>query len=250
MSLFWEKRGGEITSLNLPHKKFDHRTGGAFNRNMCECNLNKRPRALVGKKAPDFSATAVVNGGQIVEHFTLSQFLGKSYVVLFFYPKDFTFVCPTELHAFQQALPLFEERNVQVIACSTDSEASHFGWLQQPKSQGGIQGITYPLVADINKTIAAHYGVLAANYHYDANGWLQAEGEMVAYRGLFLIDKSGIVQHQVVNNMPLGRSVEETLRMVDALQHFEQFGEVCPINWHKGEKAMKPTHEGLNRYFG
>ena len=216
---------------------------------MSECNLNGMPVALVGKKAPDFSATAVVNGGQIVEHFTLSQFFGKKYIVLFFYPKDFTFVCPTELHAFEQALPLFEERNVQIIACSTDSEASHFGWLQQPKSHGGIQGITYPLVSDINKTIASNYGVLAADYYYDEEGLLHSDGEMVAYRGLFLIDMKGIVQHQVVNNMPLGRSVEETLRMVDALQHFEQFGEVCPINWHKGERAMKPTYEGLNRYF-
>lgn len=233
----------------LFHKRVDPKTNASFNRPMSEYNLNKMPLTLVGKKVPDFSATAVVNGGQIVENFTLSQFLGKKYVVLFFYPKDFTFVCPTELHAFQQALPLFEERNVQVIACSTDSEASHFGWLQQPKAHGGIQGITYPLVADINKTIALHYGVLASDYYYDDKGWLQTDGEMIAYRGLFLIDKEGIVQHQVVNNMPLGRSVEETLRMVDALQHFEQFGEVCPINWHKGEKAMKPTQDGLNRYF-
>ena len=231
------------------YKKFDGRDEAVFNGDMCECNFNNMPMVLVGKKAPDFSATAVVNGGQIVERFTLSQFWGKKYVVLFFYPKDFTFVCPTELHAFQQALPLFEERNVQIIACSTDSEASHFGWLQQPKTHGGIQGVTYPLVADINKTIAMHYGVLASHYYYDMDGELQADGEMVAYRGLFLIDKEGIVQHQVVNNMPLGRSVEETLRMVDALQHFEKFGEVCPINWHKGEKAMKPTQDGLNRYF-
>lgn len=231
------------------YKRVDPITDEPFNKLMCECNLSKVPSTLVGKKAPDFSATAVINGSQIVEDFTLNPFLGKKYVVLFFYPKDFTFVCPTELHAFQQALPLFEERNTQVIACSTDSEASHFGWLQQPKAQGGIQGITYPLIADINKTIASHYGVLAADYYYDEMGQIQTDGEAVAYRGLFLIDKNGIIQHQVVNNMPLGRSVEETLRMIDALQHFEQFGEVCPINWRKGEKAMKPTYDGLNRYF-
>ena len=223
--------------------------GRFFNEIMCEFNGNSIVGTLVGKKAPDFSAPAVVNGQQIVENFTLSQFLGKKYVVLFFYPKDFTFVCPTELHAFQAALKSFEERNVQVIACSTDTEASHYGWLQQPKAHGGIQGITYPIVADINKTIAANYGVLAGNYYYDEEGYLQSNGAMIAYRGLFLIDTSGIVQHQVVNNMPLGRSVEETLRMVDALQHFETYGEVCPINWHKGDKAIKPTQDGLNRYF-
>lgn len=204
---------------------------------------------LVGKKAPNFFAPAVINGQQIVEDFSLSPYLGKKYIVLFFYPKDFTFVCPTELHAFQNSLKEFEARDTQVIACSTDTEASHFGWLQQPKAQGGIQGITYPLVADINKTIAANYGVLAGSHYYDEDGYLQASGPMVAYRGLFLIDKAGIVQHQVVNNMPLGRSVEETLRMIDALQHFEAYGEVCPINWHKGDKAMKPTQEGLTQYF-
>ena len=216
---------------------------------MCENYSATACSTLVGKKAPEFSASAVLNGQNIVDDFSLTQYLGKKYVVLFFYPKDFTFVCPTELHAFQQALPAFEERSTQVVACSTDSEASHWGWLQLPKSQGGINGITYPLIADVNKTISANYGVLAGDYFYDENGLLQAKGTMVAYRGLFLIDKAGIVQHQVVNNMPLGRSVDETLRMVDALQHFEQFGEVCPINWHKGEKAMNPSYAGLNQYF-
>ncbi len=217
---------------------------------MCECNCFKAVTGtLVGRKAPTFSAPAVINGQQIVENFSLDQFLGKKYVVLFFYPKDFTFVCPTELHAFQASLESFEACSTQIVACSTDSEASHYGWLQQPKNQGGIQGITYPLVADINKTIAANYGVLAGDYYYDENGLLQSDGPMVAYRGLFLIDKAGIIQHQVVNNMPLGRSVKETLRMVQALQHFEQFGEVCPIDWHKGDKAMQPNYEGLNTYF-
>ncbi len=216
---------------------------------MCECNCNSVPSALVGRKAPQFVAPAILNGVEIVENFSLEQFLGKKYVVLFFYPKDFTFVCPTELHAFQEALGAFEERSVQVIACSTDTEMSHFAWLQQPKQLGGIQGVTYPIVADTNKTIATNYGVLAGDYYYDECGCLQAKGTLVAYRGLFLIDKEGIVQHQVINNMPLGRSVEETLRMVDALQHFEKFGEVCPINWHKGDKAMQPTQNGLHQYF-
>ena len=216
---------------------------------MSECNFGNNVSSLVGLKAPDFSATAIVHGQQIVENFQLSQFFSEKYVVLFFYPKDFTFVCPTELHAFQDALKDFEARSTQIIGCSTDTEACHWAWLQQPKNQGGIQGITYPLVADSNKTIASNYGVLAGDYYYDENGLLQTTGDLVAYRGLFLIDKQGIVQHQVVNNMPLGRSVSEVLRMVDALQHFEQYGEVCPINWHKGDKAMQPTHEGLTQYF-
>ncbi|MEG0144281.1 MAG: peroxiredoxin [Akkermansia sp.] len=199
---------------------------------------------LVGKHAPDFCANAVVNG-TIVENFNLSQYLGKKYVVLFFYPKDFTFVCPTELIGFQEAMSEFENRNVAVIGCSTDSEFSHWAWVNTPTHQGGIQGVTYPLVADINKTISEDYGVLAGDQSIDEDGNLCVEGELVAYRGLFLIDKSGIVRHQVINDMPLGRSIDETLRMVDALQHFEMYGEVCPLGWHKGEVAMTPTHEGV-----
>ena len=215
---------------------------------MSDCNLGNVSNTLVGQKAPDFKATAVINGGEIVENWSLSQFFGKQYIVLFFYPKDFTFVCPTELHAFHAALDAFKQRSTEVVACSTDSEASHYAWLQQPKEQGGIKGVTYPLVADISKTIACRYGVLAGYYYQNEHGW-QSEGPMVAYRGLFLIDKAGIVQHQVVNNLSLGRSVDETLRMVDALQHVEQYGEVCPINWHKGDQAMTPNTDGLHRYF-
>ncbi|RMG78144.1 MAG: peroxiredoxin [Bacteroidetes bacterium] len=203
---------------------------------------------LVGKKAPHFSAPAVINGGEIVENFSLDQFLGKKYVVFFFYPKDFTFVCPTELFAFQQKLEEFKSRDVEVVACSTDTEESHWGWLQMPKEQGGIKGVTYPIVADTDKTISYNYGVLAGDYDMDENGMLVATGPMIAYRGLFLIDKEGTVHHQVVNNFPLGRSVDEVLRMVDALQHFEKYGEVCPANWHKGEEAMKASHEGVAEY--
>ncbi len=203
---------------------------------------------LVGKKAPHFSAPAVINGGEIVENFSLDQFLGKKYVVFFFYPKDFTFVCPTELFAFQQKLEEFKSRDVEVVACSTDTEESHWGWLQMPKEQGGIKGVTYPIVADTDKTISYNYGVLAGDYDMDENGMLIATGPMIAYRGLFLIDKEGTVHHQVVNNFPLGRSVDEVLRMVDALQHFEKYGEVCPANWHKGEEAMKASHEGVAEY--
>ncbi|MFN4234451.1 MAG: peroxiredoxin [Bacteroidia bacterium] len=203
---------------------------------------------LVGKKAPVFKAQAVINGEEIVENFSLDQYLGKKHVVFFFYPKDFTFVCPTELHAFQEALPEFEKRNVAVVACSTDTEQSHWGWLQVPKDKGGIKGITYPIVADTTKTISINYGVLAGEYEYNEEGEMTTSGPMIAYRGLFLIDKNGIVQHQIVNNFPLGRSVEEALRMVDALQYFEEKGEVCPANWRKGSEGLKATHEGIAEY--
>lgn len=202
---------------------------------------------LVGKKAPSFKANAVVNGA-IVPDFGLDQYVGNKYVVLFFYPKDFTFVCPTELIGFQNALAEFEKRNVAVVGCSTDSEFSHWAWVNTPRAQGGIQGVTYPLVADINKTISSNYDVLAGEQEIDEDGNLCVEGELVAYRGLFLIDKNGIVRHQLINDMPLGRSIEETLRVVDALQHFEQYGEVCPMDWHVGDTAMTPSHEGVADY--
>jgi peroxiredoxin 2/4 len=203
---------------------------------------------LVGKKAPHFEAKAVVNGGTVESRFSLHQYLGKKQVIFFFYPKDFTFVCPTELHAFQERISEFEERNVALVACSTDTEESHWGWLQMSKKMGGIQGITYPIVADTSKIIADAYGVLAGEYDFDEEGRLTASGEMIAYRGLFLIDKSGVVQHQIVNNLPLGRSVDEALRMVDALQYFEENGEVCPANWSKGSKGMKENHAGVAEF--
>ena len=202
---------------------------------------------LVGKKAPGFSAAAVINGGEIVEDFTLDQYTGK-YVILFFYPKDFTFVCPTELHAFQSRLNDFKERGVEVVAVSTDTEQSHWGWLQMSKDHGGIKGITYPMVADTNKTISHNYDVLAGDFFYDEEGMLQAEGELIAYRGLFLIDKEGVVRHQLVNDLPLGRNVDEAIRVVDALQFNEENGEVCPANWVKGSEGMKDTHEGVADY--
>jgi len=190
---------------------------------------------LVGKQAPDFIATAVM-GNKMIENFKLSDKKGK-HIVLFFYPLDFTFVCPTELHAFSDRLKEFDDRGVEVIAVSVDSAYSHLAWLNTPRSKGGIEGVAYPIVSDINKTISQDYGVLV-------------EGAGVAYRGLFLIDKDFVVRHQVVNDLPLGRSVDETLRMVDALQYFEEHGEVCPADWHKGDKTMKATQEGLEEYFG
>ena len=190
---------------------------------------------LVNKLAPDFSAKAVVEKN-IVENFRLSDFRGKKYVVLFFYPLDFTFVCPTELHAFQEKLEEFTKRNVQVIGVSTDSWFSHLAWLNVTKKEGGIEGVSYPLVSDFTKKIAKDYDVLI-------------EEEGLALRGLFLIDKNGLVQHQMVNNLSLGRNVEEVLRLVDALQFTEKHGEVCPANWQKGKKAMKPNEAGLKDFF-
>lgn len=188
---------------------------------------------LVGKKAPDFRAKATQGG--VISDLTLSSFRGR-YVVLFFYPLDFTFVCPTELHAFQERLEDFEQRETQLIGCSVDSPHCHLAWLNTPKSEGGIQGITYPIVSDLNKTIAAAYDVLMP-------------GEGISYRGLFLIDREGNVKHQVVNDLPLGRSVDETLRTLDALIYSEKHGEVCPADWRTGEKSLQANQEGLRKYF-
>jgi len=187
-------------------------------------------QVLVGEQAPHFSAKAIVNG-KIVEGFSLQDYLGK-YVVFFFYPLDFTFVCPTELHAFQEKLEEFQKRDAEVVGCSVDSCYTHCAWQNTPKHLGGIEGVNYPIVSDLNKSIARSYGVLK-------------EEEGIAYRGLFLIDKSGIVRHQLVNDLPLGRSVDEALRTLDALIYHEMNGEVCPANWQNGHKGMIPTREGL-----
>lgn len=204
--------------------------------------------SLVGKKAPAFSTDAVVKGEDFVEEFSLEQYKGTKYVVFFFYPLDFTFVCPTELHAFQERLAEFEELDVQVVGCSIDSKYSHWAWLQTPKDDGGIKGVTYPIVADLSKTIAMNYGVLAGEYDYDEEGNAVFDGNPVAYRGLFLIDKEGVVRHQVVNDLPLGRSVDEALRMVKALRFNEEKGEVCPANWDEGEEGMAETHDSVSGY--
>lgn len=188
---------------------------------------------LVGKNAPDFEATAVV-GSEFKENFRLSDSNG-SYRLLFFYPLDFTFVCPTELHAFEEKVADFKKLNCEVIACSVDSHFSHHAWLQVDKNKGGIKGVSYPIVADINKTIARDYDVLI-------------EQDGVALRGAFLIDKEGVVRHQTVNDLPLGRNVDEFIRLLEALQFSEENGEVCPANWNKGSKSMKPNHDSLNKY--
>ncbi|MHB1277897.1 MAG: redoxin domain-containing protein [Bacteroidia bacterium] len=207
---------------------------------------------LVGKKAPYFEADAVENGGDFVENFSLAQYEGKKHVLFFFYPLDFTFVCPTEIIAFQKRLHEFEGRNVAVVGCSIDSKFSHWAWLNTPQNDGGIQGVQYPLVADVNKTITNNYGVLAGYYDYDEAGQMSFIGDngndAVAYRGLFLIDKAGIIRHQIINDLPLGRSIDEALRMIDALQYYEEKGEVCPADWERGKDGLVDTAEGIASY--
>jgi peroxiredoxin (alkyl hydroperoxide reductase subunit C) len=203
---------------------------------------------LVGKKAPLFEAEAVVNGGEFVEKFSLEQYIGKKHVVFFFYPLDFTFVCPTEILAFQDYLAEFEKRNVAVVGCSIDSKFSHWAWLNTDKNDGGIKGVKFPLVSDLSKTISENYDVLAGEYDYNDEGEMEFDGAPVAFRGLFLIDKQGVVRHQVVNDLPLGRSVKEAIRMVDALQFFEENGEVCPADWNKGDDGMTASADGVADY--
>ena len=188
---------------------------------------------LVTKEAPNFVAPAVMPDGSIVEDFKLSDLLGK-YVILFFWPLDFTFVCPTEIIAHDKRVDHFKERNVEIVGVSIDSQFTHFAWRNTSVDDGGIGPIQYPMVADITHEITRAYGV----EHPDG----------VALRASFLIDKEGVVQHQVVNNLPLGRNVDEMLRMVDALQFSEEHGEVCPAGWNKGESGMTPTAEGVADY--
>ncbi|MDR1274543.1 MAG: peroxiredoxin [Odoribacteraceae bacterium] len=203
---------------------------------------------LVGKTAPVFKAKAVVDGSKIVNNFSLDDFAGKKNVIFFFYPADFTFVCPTEIIAFQEKIGEFEKRDTAVVGVSVDSEFSHWKWLQTPRNEGGIKGVTFPLVADPTLTISKSYDVLAGDFDYDDEGELIFNGNPQAYRGLFLIDKAGIVRHQVVNDMPLGRNIDEALRVIDALIFFQENGEVCPANWHKGDKGVPPTQEGISSY--
>ena len=204
--------------------------------------------ALVGKKGPEFRAPAVINGNTIEQNFSLQQYIGKQEVLFFFYPKDFTFVCPTEIISFQEHLEDFAARNVALVGASTDTEETHLAWLNTPINKGGIQGVTYPLVADTAKTIALNYGVLGGDWEEDEAGHLHFNGAPIAYRGTFLIDKQGIVRHETINDFPLGRNIDEYLRLVDALQYVEKNGEVCPANWSKGKKALKPTQEEVANY--
>ena len=188
--------------------------------------------SLVTKEAPDFTAQAVLPDNSFAE-LSLASYRGK-YVLLYFYPLDFTFVCPSEIIAFDKKLKEFQDRNCEIVGVSVDSHFTHWAWKNTPRDKGGIGNIQYPLVADLSKSISRDYGVLF--------------GDEVALRGLFLIDKEGIIRHTVVNDLSLGRNVDEALRMVDALQFTEKHGEVCPANWKPGEDAMKPTAEGVASY--
>lgn len=189
---------------------------------------------LVGKQAPDFTAAAVMADNSIREDFNLTSHLKGKYGVLFFYPLDFTFVCPSELIAFHNQLEEFKRRNVEVVGVSIDSQYTHLAWKSTPVEKGGIGCVGYPLVADVKHEICRAYDV-------------ESEGG-VAFRGSFLIDRDGIVRHQVVNDLPLGRSIDEMLRMVDALQFVEEHGEVCPANWQQGKSGMQATPEGVAKF--
>ena len=187
---------------------------------------------LVTKEAPDFTADAVMPDNSFAQ-LKLSDYKGK-YVVLFFYPLDFTFVCPSEIIAFDKALDEFKKRDTEVIGASVDSHFTHLAWKNTPLDKGGIGQVKYPLVSDLSREIARSFGILF--------------NESLALRGLFLIDKEGIVRHALVNDLPLGRNVDEAIRVLDALQFTEKYGEVCPANWRQGEKAMKPTSDGVASY--
>ncbi|HLP98382.1 MAG TPA: peroxiredoxin [Sideroxyarcus sp.] len=190
---------------------------------------------LVGKQAPDFSAVAVMGNNEINETFNFKKYINGKYAVVFFYPLDFTFVCPSELIAFNHRLDEFKKRNVEVIGVSIDSQFTHLAWKNTPVEKGGIGQVQYPLIADVKHEICKAYDV-----EFDAAG--------VAFRGSFLIDRAGTVRHQVVNDLPLGRNIDEMLRMVDALQFTEEHGEVCPAGWNKGKAGMNASTEGVAQY--
>ncbi len=189
---------------------------------------------LVTKKAPDFTATAVLKDGQIVEDFNLYKNIGEKGAVLFFWPLDFTFVCPSEIIAFSKRVKDFEERGIQVIGCSIDSQFAHFAWRETPVELGGIGRVEFPMVADLSKQIAKDYDVLF--------------NEEVALRGSFLIDKDGTVRHAVINDLPLGRNIDEMVRMVDTMIFTNEHGDVCPAGWNKGDEGMKADTEGVAEY--
>jgi len=190
--------------------------------------------SLVGKKAPDFVATAVMGDDSINDNFNFHKYLNGSIGIIFFWPSDFTFVCPTEVIAFNNRLKEFEKRGVKVVGCSVDSYSSHQSWKQAPLSQGGVGNIQFPMVSDSTKEITKNYRIISDNG--------------LAYRATFLIDQEGIVVHQVVNNFKIGRNIDETIRMVDALLFVQENGESCPANWEEGEKGMKETKEDTAEY--
>ena len=207
--------------------------------------------AFVGKKFPNISVNATNEMGETFKINVLEEAVkNKKKVLLFWYPKDFTFVCPTELHAFQEALEEFEKRNVMVIGASCDTAEVHFAWLNTSKDDGGIEGVTYPLIADSNRNLSSHLGILdIVNEKYDEEtGIFTVEGDSVTYRATYLIDEEGTVFHESINHMPLGRNVQEYLRLVDAYAHVQEKGEVCPANWEEGKEAMTADREGVAAY--
>ncbi len=189
---------------------------------------------IVTNKAPNFTATAVLGNNEIVDDFNLYENFGEKGTVVFFYPLDFTFVCPSEIIAFDHRLDEFTSRGINVIGVSVDSQFSHFAWKNTPVEEGGIGQVRFPLVADLSKQIARDFDVLL--------------NESVALRGSFLIDTDGTVRHAVINDLPLGRNIDEMLRMVDAMLFTNEYGEVCPAGWHKGEEGMKPSTDGVAQY--
>jgi len=207
--------------------------------------------AFVGKKFPNLSVNAMNEMGDTFKLNVLEEAKNNNKkVLLFWYPKDFTFVCPTELHAFQAALAEFEKRNTIVIGASCDTAEVHFAWLNTAKDNGGIEGVTYPLLADSNRNLASTLGILditEENYN-EETGLFTVEGDNVTYRATYIIDEEGTVQHESINNMPLGRNVNEYLRLIDALTHVQEKGEVCPANWEEGKNAMNANREGVAEY--
>ena len=207
--------------------------------------------SLVGKKFPDLNVNAMNEMGDTIQVNVLEEAVkNKKKVLLFWYPKDFTYVCPTELHAFQEALPEFEKRNTIVIGASCDTAEVHFAWLNTPKDNGGIEGITYNLLADSNRNLSGLLGILdGRNERYDEeSGTVLMDGDNVSYRATYILDEEGTVYHEGVNNMPIGRNVHEYLRIIDALTHNQTHGEVCPANWEDGKEAMAGSSKGVAEY--
>jgi alkyl hydroperoxide reductase subunit AhpC len=205
--------------------------------------------SFVGKKFPNISTTAIDHMGDNFELNVLEKAVNeKKKVLLFWYPKDFTFVCPTELHAFQEAKAEFEKRNTILVGASCDTAEVHFAWLNTPKNAGGIEGVEYPLIADANRNLSSVLDILDGEYIEENNGTYLMKGDNVSYRATYLIDEEGTVVHESINHMPIGRNVQEYLRIIDAYSHVQTHGEVCPANWEKGKEAMNATRDGVAGY--
>jgi alkyl hydroperoxide reductase subunit AhpC len=205
--------------------------------------------SFVGKKFPNISTTAIDHMGDNFELNVLEKAVNeKKKVLLFWYPKDFTFVCPTELHAFQEAKAEFEKRNTILVGASCDTAEVHFAWLNTPKNAGGIEGVEYSLIADANRNLSSVLDILDGEYIEENNGTYIIKGDNVSYRATYLIDEEGTVVHESINHMPIGRNVHEYLRIIDAYSHVQTHGEVCPANWEKGKEAMNATRDGVAGY--